>query len=185
MPSAIIAVMLCKSVDTCKNSDAKIVTKTKIDHAFFIESTIKVMLMSYSTLGIYNIYFFYKNFLNLQKNTHKIPPLLIIKAILYPLFCFSSLHKATQQFCNPNIATVLALIINLILILFVFSGTIFSGSLQYLSFVTFMPLTLINYLFSNSNSKNQTGDRVSSYFSATEKSIALTGSLLVSYLLLQ
>jgi hypothetical protein len=116
----------------------------KMKDKFYTETLFKLVILSGCTLGVYNMYFFYRNHLLLNDSPDEFSMGSLVKGILYPLFCYKLLVRADEKRGKlrfmPEILTI-------IIFLFVFSGGFFSGYAKYLSFFTFIPLVAVNYLF--------------------------------------
>ena len=114
-----------------------------MNNIFYTDSNIKVVLFSGLSLGLYNMYYFYKNFVLRQSEVEEFNPSSVIKGILYPLFTYSLLKQANKGNTYPLVPELLTLL----LIVFVFSGGLFSGWAKYLTFASFVPLAAINQMF--------------------------------------
>lgn len=117
---------------------------------FYTEIPTKLIIFSFFSVGVYNMYFFYRIFLLNHDDSPRF--ILITKSILYPIFCFRLLKKTSEysgEKLNPLIKSVL---LWTTLIIFVYAGGLFEGHLKFLAFATFIPLLGINMQFKRANS---------------------------------
>ena len=149
--------------------------------SFHIDSQLKLILMSYSTLGLYNMYYFYRNFRVYNPNNELQN---IAKSILYPIFCFSLLSKLSTHFKDKNRAKLVAMLIATTLVFFAFSGVIFNSKMKYLAFTTFIPMIFANKFLMAVNTQISAKEQQTSLnLSVVEKLIIIIGSSYTTYLL--
>ncbi|AWB66170.1 hypothetical protein C2869_06845 [Saccharobesus litoralis] len=101
-------------------------------------------------MGLFNMLYFYKNYMKLGLYKDKWEPMLLVKSILYPLFLYK-LIKASLLRVGGAFIIVRAVLLSFLLFFFVFSG-VFGKLVGLLAFFTFFPLLLINMCFQKANS---------------------------------
>ena len=149
----------------------------------YIENRLKIVLMSYCSMGIYNMYYFYRNF-NVFNNQSELRN--IVKSILYPIFCFSLLLKVSTNFKDKKRAKTIAISISMMLAFFSFSGVISTNEIKYLAFCTFLPMTFVNNFLIESNCEARSKDKQKIFVNLTmlEKFIITIGGPYTTYILL-
>ena len=126
-------------------------TRKKKQSNFYTEQPVRLMIFSFFSVGVYNIYYFFKNF---SKNDETSSFLTLIgKSILYPFFCFDLLKKANISSGKDRKAGFKGLLLWILLFIFVYAGGVMPGNLKYLAFATFVPLLGINHLFERANTR--------------------------------
>jgi hypothetical protein len=98
------------------------------------------MAISFVTLGLFNIYYYYKNF---SKKAHvgEFDLVIFIKSVLYPYFSYSFLIDAGNATKRSNSFVKFVFMLQLV---FVVGGVAVIHPLNFLGFLTFIPLTIIN-----------------------------------------
>lgn len=126
-------------------------TKNQEDLGFYTEAPARLVIFSFFSAGVYNMYYFYQNFLRNNDSSSQL--VLIAKSILYPFFCFGLLKKASENSGNDSKSSVNVVLLWGALFIFVYAGGLLQGDLKYLAFATFIPLLGINFLFKRANSR--------------------------------
>ena len=126
-------------------------TKHKTNFYFYTEASGKLVIYSFFSAGVYNMYYFYKNFL--QRNDNSSQLVLIVKSVLYPFFCFGLINNASRNYKSNSWSKLIAVFLWVSLFIFVFAGGLTQGSIKYLAFATCIPLSGINLLFKKANSR--------------------------------
>ena len=118
---------------------------------FYTEAPARLVIFSFFSAGLYNMYYFYKNFLKNSDASSQL--VLVAKSILYPFFCFGLLKKASKNTGDDSKSSVKVVLLWGALFIFVYAGGLLQGDLKYLAFATFIPLLGINSLFKRTNSR--------------------------------
>ncbi|WP_194866971.1 hypothetical protein [Pseudoalteromonas sp. PPB1] len=147
---------------------------------YYTVPVLPLVLFSFSTLGFYNIYFYFKN-ICLSSKVEGFDLVTVAKSILYPIFCFKLLKNAESSIDNYN--GLSAKIIFFSQIFFVFGGVFLGKGGEILGFFTFIPLIFSNNLFVCSN-KVQGLNSQEVVFNKSHYFAGIIGSLLVSYCIL-
>lgn len=103
-------------------------------------NNIKLIAISFATFGLFNIYYFYKNF-SRKADIEEFDLVIFIKSVLYPYFSYSFLVDAGNATKRSNLFVNFLFILQLV---FVVGGVAVNHPLNVLGFLTFIPLLLIN-----------------------------------------
>lgn len=98
------------------------------------------MAISFATLGLFNIYYYYKNF-SRKASVEEFDLVIFIKSVLYPYFSYSFLVDAGNTTKRSNSFVKFVFVLQLV---FVVGGVAVAHPLNLLGFLTFIPLTIIN-----------------------------------------
>jgi hypothetical protein len=112
----------------------------EVDPMFYGVSTVKLVIMTIFTLGLYEFYWFYKNFELSEKryNTGTIP---FARALFSPLFCYSLFVSINSELEHSNSEkTLLAGMLAAVYFLLNLAARIPSGPFFLISFLVFLPL---------------------------------------------
>lgn len=100
----------------------------------------KLMAISFATLGLFNIYYYYKNFSRKAK-VEEFDLVIFVKSILYPYFSYSFLVDVGSTTKRSNSFVKFVFVLQLV---FVVGGVAVAHPLNLLGFLTFIPLTIVN-----------------------------------------
>jgi len=110
---------------------------------YFTCDTKTLVALSFISLGVYNIYYYYKNF-ELCDEKRGSDPVNFIKAVLYPYFSYSLLKQAEN---NRNGTYPLSAKVIFIIQFFIVVGAVsFPGPFYLMAFLAFIPLVFANGL---------------------------------------
>lgn len=151
---------------------------------FYVEDTVKLALLSYGSFGLYNVFYFYRNFKLDTKMRTTNGLVLIVKSFLYPLFCFRLIANAGVSKRGEFNASLISIVLVFTFILFVFSASIFTGNGKYFSLVTFLPLIMVNNIFSKANGVINRGALSLKEYTKLEKGVVFLGGPITSFILL-
>lgn len=119
---------------------------------FFATSTLKLILMSISTFGIYEIYWFYKNWVIVKNRTgEKIMP--FWRALFSPIWAYGFFKHINNSLVEDNVNK--ALPIGFLAVLFFILQALWRlpDPYWFISFLSFVPLILVNNAASEINLK--------------------------------
>ena len=119
--------------------------KNQNNLSFYTETPARLVIFSFFSAGVYNMYYFYRNFLKHNDTSSRL--VLITKSILYPFFCFGLLKKVSANSSKNSRTSVTIMLLWGTLFIFVYAAGLLQGDWKYLAFATFLPLLGINYLF--------------------------------------
>lgn len=111
--------------------------------------------LSFVTFGIYNIYFYYKNF-ELNDGEDHFNLMNVIKSVLYPYFSYSLLEHNIN-----NTSLLSSKVVFSIQLLVVVGAILFPSLFDLMAFFAFLPLILVNNLLKLKF--ECTGDEVSTF----------------------
>lgn len=137
------------------------------------------VIFSFATLGLFNMYFYFKNF-HVQSESKEFDAVNLIKGMLYPLFSLEILKEAESS--NQNYKGVSAKVIFVAQLIFVFGASVMIGPLKVIGFFTFIPLLAANRLFKSANEANDVQEYVAQ-FKPLHYLIGFVGCVLVAYLM--
>jgi|GEM_PF-3521666 len=143
---------------------------------YHVEGSLRLALLSFSTLGLYNIFFIYKNLSVNSGKPHQLE--WVIKSILYPLFVFPFLRQAAKE-ALPKFSNVYAATLTFLCLFFILSEMA-GETIGLLQFFTCVPILLINRLFRNANNTNQYFSRVM-MISKKELTVIVLGGVSVAF----
>lgn len=119
---------------------------------FFGVSSTKLIVMSLFTFGLYNFYWFYKNFLHYENryNEGTIP---FLRALFSPIFSYSLFTTINCELENSeNSKSLPAGVLAAFYFLLNLSGRVFPSPFFLLSFLVFVPLLAANQRINDLNS---------------------------------
>lgn len=118
--------------------------KEEVGALFYGVSSLKLTVMSVFTFGLYNFYWFYKNFAACKRRyTDNSMPLL--RAIFSPIFSYSLFTLVNAEMDNVDIKKKLpAGPLAIAYFLFNLSGRVLPGIYSLISILTFLPLVGVN-----------------------------------------
>lgn len=173
------AITSTKVVENQKiNGESKVDSK-KI--GYFYVSEQKLMVLSITTFGLYEFYWFYRNWKEIKdQNGEKISP--ILRAWFSPIFSYGLfkriLSSAKEQGYMKSYSPGLLVIIYF---LFVVSGSL-PDLLWIISFASFMPLIMVQEAINFTNEKtNSLAYRKGQGFSSGETLLAIIGIIIVLF----
>ena len=143
---------------------------------YHVEGSLRLALLSFSTLGLYNIWFMFKNLSGSSGKPDKLE--CVIKSILYPLFVFPILRQAARE-ALPKFRDVYAATLTFLCLFFILSEMA-GETIGLLQFFTCVPILLINRLFRNANNTNQYFSRVM-MISKKELTVIILGGVSVTF----
>jgi len=112
--------------------------------SFYTVKTINLVVLSMITLGVFNMYYFYRNFI---RSNEELSPKTIAISVLYPLFSLSLITEACLLAGNSR---KYGLSTYIFCLLFVFTASL-PSDLKYISLCSFIPMLFINDLFLKAN----------------------------------
>lgn len=145
---------------------------------FFTTSTLKLTLMSICTFGLYDIFWFYKNWVFIQERTgRKIKPL--VRAIFAPIFAYSCFKEIKITAKENEIFETLS--IGSLTFAYIFLGITsrFPAPYSLLSFFGFAIIILVNNVALDINKKMVTDFENNNKFSRWNIATIVIGTLLV------
>ncbi len=146
---------------------------------YHVEGSLRLALLSFSTLGLYNILFMYKNLSVSSGESDKLE--WVIKSVFYPLFVFPILRQAATEVI-PNFRNIYAVTLTFLCLFFTLSGML-GETIGLLQFFTCVPILLINRLFRNANNSNQNSSRTM-VIGTKELRLIILGGIAVAFYLI-
>lgn len=143
---------------------------------FFTTSTLKLTLMSICTFGLYDIYWFYKNWILIGERTgQNIKPL--VRAIFAPIFTYSCFRHVKNAAKENDIFETLS--IGSLTFAYIFLGIAarFPAPYSLMSFFGFAIIILVNNVALDINKKMVTDFENNDKFSGWNKAIIAIGGL--------
>lgn len=130
---------------------------------FFTPSTTKLIVMSICTLGLYELYWFYKNWVILKSvGTNCIP---ILRVIFAPLFAYSCFWYINQSKINKKIDLKFPIISLAVFYFILCVSANFPDPYSLISYFTFVPVAIANRIALAVNNAQLPGFASNSKFS--------------------
>ncbi len=136
-------------LQTSKNDIIPAPESGDFEQTLFTPSTTKLLLMSFCTLGIYNIYWFYKNWWFLKKTGKKCTPLL--RAAFAPLFAYSCFYELKMLQFDNNVNLKFPILFLSILYFMLHLMIKLPDPYWLISYLSVLPIVLANKVALNIN----------------------------------